>query len=236
MSNSFIEPKIAKSNLESFIIRNEIYKAICNAIPQFKGKVLDSGCGSMPYKQLILSNKKVTQYIGLDIDSAINYQDVKADYLWNGIKMPFEDESFEVVFSTEVLEHVPNPEDYLNEVKRVLKPDGIFFFTVPFLMSLHEVPHDYYRYTPYALERIFKKVGFEAIKIKPMGGYNAALGQMIGLWVNMYLCGIKKKIMRIIAEPIIKFLYKKDISPSNFNTSTMIVGLSGTVVKPVHSS
>ncbi|PTS99125.1 class I SAM-dependent methyltransferase, partial [Flavobacterium sp. HMWF030] len=204
-----------------------------SSIPLFSGKLLDSGCGSMPYRNLILSNSAVTNYIGLDIESGLNYEDTKPDYLWDGKKMPFDDATFEVVISTEVLEHVSDPNAYLTEVKRVLKPGGLFFFTVPFLMSLHEVPHDYYRYTPFALENIFNKVGFTDIKVKPMGGYNAAMGQMLGLWVNMYLWGRKKKIMRIIAKPIIAYLYKNDKPPVNFKKSTMIVGLAGTVIKPI---
>jgi hypothetical protein len=66
-----------------------------------------------------------------------------------------------------------------------------------------------------------------------MGGYNAAMAQMLGLWVNMYLWGKKKKIMRLVAKPIIQYLYKNDKSPVHFNKSTMIVGLSGTVIKPI---
>jgi SAM-dependent methyltransferase len=233
MQNSFINPQLSKNNLESFIIRNEIFKAILNAIPLFKGNVLDSGCGSMAYKEIVLSNGKVKNYTGLDIESSLNYEGVKADFLWDGKKMPFEDASFDVVISTEVLEHVPDPDTYLMEVKRVLKPGGMFFFTVPFLMSLHEVPNDYYRYTPFALEMIFKRVGFTDIRIKSMGGYNAALAQMLGLWVNMYLWGKKKKIMRIIVKPLIKILYKKDRPSLDFKKSTMMVGLSGIVVKPI---
>lgn len=233
MTNSFINPILSKETLESHIIRSEIFKAVSEACSSFYGRVLDSGCGSMPYKQFILSNSKVTDYVGLDIASGLNYEDVKPDVLWDGSVMPFEDESFDVVISTEVLEHVPNPDSYLREVKRVLKPGGMFFFTVPFLMSLHEVPNDYYRYTPYALEMIFKRNGFSTITIKPMGGYNAAMAQMLGLWVNMYLWGKKKKIMRVIAKPIINFLYKKDSAPLNFKKSTMIVGLSGIVIKPI---
>lgn len=232
MVNSFIDLKISHSNLESYIIRNEIFKAISNKMDDFNGKVLDSGCGSMPYKDFILQNKKLVNYIGLDIDTGLTYDNVKPDFLWNGITMPFEDNCFDVVISTEVLEHVPDPDRYLLEVKRVLKPGGKFFFTIPFLMSLHEVPHDYYRYTPYALEMIFKRTGFVNSDVKPMGGYNAALGQMIGLWVNMYLCGKKKKLMQFFAKPVIKFLYSKDKPPLNFNKSTMIVGLTGIIEKP----
>ena len=234
MSDSFVNLKLSKHNLESYIVRSEIYKAVSNVMPLFSGKILDSGCGSMPYKNIILSNNdKVTNYIGLDIESGLNYENVNADFLWDGSIMPFEDSSFDVVISTEVMEHVPDPDSYLMEVKRVLKPGGMFFFTVPFLMSLHEVPNDYYRYTPFALEMIFKRVGFITITIKPMGGYNAAMAQMLGLWVNMYLWGRKKKMMRIIAKPLIKYLYQNDKVSLDFKKSTMIVGLSGTVIKPI---
>ena len=233
MSNSFINLKLSKDNLESYIIRSEIFKAISNAMPHFYGKLLDSGCGSMPYKDLILSNSAITNYVGLDIEDSLDYEGIQPDFLWDGKKMPFDDATFDVVISTEVLEHVSDPDSYLKEVKRVLKPQGKFFFTVPFLMSLHEVPHDYYRYTPYALEMIFKRVGFTDINIKPMGGYNAAMAQMLGLWVNMYLWGRKKKMMKLIAKPIIEYLYRNDKAPVNFKKSTMIVGLSGTVVKPI---
>ncbi|UTN04607.1 class I SAM-dependent methyltransferase [Flavobacterium bizetiae] len=233
MSNSFTNLRLSKNNLESYIVRSEIFKAVANTASFFSGTLLDSGCGSMPYKELILSNSAVTSYTGLDIDSSLNYEDIQPDYLWDGKIMPFIDASFDVVISTEVLEHVSDPDAYLAEVKRVLKPGGMFFFTVPFLMSLHEVPHDYYRYTPFALEMIFKRNGFADIKIKAMGGYHAAMAQMLGLWVNMYLWGKKKKIMRVIAKPIIAYLYKNDKAPANFKKSTMIVGLSGTVVKPI---
>lgn len=233
MSSSFINTKLSKDNLESYIVRSEIFKAVSVAIPLFSGKILDSGCGSMPYRDLILSNSAITNYVGLDIESSLNYEDIQPDFFWDGKKMPFVDATFDVVISTEVLEHIPDPDVYLMEVKRVLKPGGMFFFTVPFLMSLHEVPHDYYRYTPFALELIFNRVGFADIKIKPMGGYNASMAQMLGLWVNMYLWGKKKKLMRVIAKPIINYLYKKDKAPLNFKKSTMIVGLSGTVIKPI---
>jgi SAM-dependent methyltransferase len=232
MSKSHIDIVLAKNNLDGFVIRKEIFKAVYENLFLFKGKVLDSGCGSMPYKEFILSNNNVTDYVGLDIESAIDYQNVKPDFLWDGITMPFQNDSFDIVISTEVLEHVPNPDIYLAEVKRVLKPGGSFFFTVPFLMSLHEIPHDYYRYTPYALELIFKRVGFTEINIKPMGGYNAAMAHMMGLWVNKYLWGRKKKIMGFFLKPVIGYLYKKDKTAINFNKPTMMVGLKGTVIKP----
>ena len=128
----------------------------------FEGELLDIGCGKMPYKKYILEHSRVTNYVGLDIEQALVYDaKLKPDHTWDGKIMPFENESFNCTFGTEVLEHCPEPEIVLKEVHRVLKPNGIFFFTVPFLWNLHEVPHDEYRYTPFSLERHLKNSGFK---------------------------------------------------------------------------
>ena len=49
--------------------------------------------------------------------------------------MPFEDESYDCAFGTEVLEHCPNPEIVMKEVFRVLKPGGVFFLYCTVLME-----------------------------------------------------------------------------------------------------
>jgi len=86
--------------------------------------------------------------------------------------------------ATEVFEHCPDPEIVMKEIWRVLKLGGILFFTVPFLWNLHETPYDEYRYTPFALKRHLTQSGFTEIEIKAMGGWDAALAQMLGLWVR----------------------------------------------------
>jgi len=87
----------------------------------------------------------------------------------------------------------------MKEIWRVLKPGGILFFTVPFLWNLHEIPYDEYRYTPFALKRHLTQSGFNEIEIKAMGGWDAALAQMLGLWVRRRFNKTKKqKVLRII--------------------------------------
>lgn len=54
---------------------------------------------------------------------------------WNGSgeeMVTFEDESFDVVACINVIDHTPNPEKMLSEIKRVLKPGGTFYFEVNF--------------------------------------------------------------------------------------------------------
>jgi SAM-dependent methyltransferase len=139
--DEFISIELSSDSLDKYYIRTSIFDALKRSLGEFKGSFLDIGCGKMPYKEFILQNSNVERYIGLDIYNAIQYdQNVQADFTWNGVKMPFEDSSFESSFGTEVLEHCPYPKITLDEVNRVLKPGGVFFFTVPFLWNLHEQP------------------------------------------------------------------------------------------------
>jgi len=230
-NDNFIKIPLKADNLDLYYQRTSILKALKNALPSFHGKLLDAGCGKMPYKQYISEKSSITEYIGLDIESAIAYdKEIKPDYYWDGKKMPFEDNSFEGVFATEVLEHVPDVHLFLTEVMRVLKPRGYFFFTVPFLWPLHEVPHDEYRYTPFSLERVLKTANFQKIQLEPLGGWHASMAQMLGLWVRRSaLSKRQKKLLSFIILPVYKFLIRKD--KIKIKEGQMITGVSGMAYK-----
>lgn len=230
----FTEIKLDYQNLDRFIIRKAIFNALKKNISNFKGTILDIGCGKMPYKNYILQNTEVQNYLGLDIESALIYDsNTKPDFFWDGIKMPFENESFDCAFGTEVLEHCPEPEIVLNEVFRVLKPNSTFFFTVPFLWNLHEIPHDEYRYTPYSLERHLQNCGFKNINIQATGGWHTSMAQMLGLWVKRSPMSFrKKKLLSYFIKPIMKYLINKGVKENiEFREGLMITGLSGTATK-----
>jgi SAM-dependent methyltransferase len=232
--DNFTKMPLTVANLDRYYIRTSIFNALNESLPHFNGKLLDIGCGKMPYKKHILSHSGVTDYVGLDIESALTYDaGVKPDFTWDGISMPIESESFDCAFGTEVLEHCPNPEVVMKEVHRVLKPGGVFFFTVPFLWNLHEVPNDEYRYTPFSLERHLKNSGFTDITIKATGGWHASMAQMLGLWVRRSsMSSRKRKILSRFLKPIIKYLIKLD-EPENvqFKEGQMITGLYGVAKK-----
>lgn len=232
--DNFTNVPFTKDNLDRYFIRTSILKALSSNLPKLSRKLLDIGCGKMPYRNYILENSNVSQYVGLDIENALAYDSkLKPDYTWDGKKMPFEDDSFDCAFGTEVLEHCPEPEIVLKEVLRVLKPDGVFFFTVPFLWNLHEVPHDEYRYTPFSLQRHLNNAGFKVIEIKATGGWHASMAQMLGLWVRRSpLTTRKRNTLSLILKPIIKFLIKMDKSEQIvFKEGQMITGLYGTAKK-----
>ncbi len=234
MDNKFIDISLTSENLDLYYVRTSILNSLKKTLPSFKGQFLDVGCGKMPYRNYILEHAEVSKYVGLDIENALEYDaKVKPDFTWDGIKMPFENNSFESAMATEVLEHCPEPEIVLKEVYRVLKPGGVFFFTVPFLWNLHEVPNDEYRYTPFSLERQLKNSGFADIEINATGGWHAAMAQMLGLWVmRSPMPKKKRKYLSKILKPIIGYLIRKDtLYKVAFKDGQMITGLYGTAKK-----
>lgn len=69
----------------------------------------------------------------------------------------FKTGSVDVFFCMEVLEHVKDPFKAVQEMLRVLRPGGIIVGSTPFLFPLHDEPHDYYRYTRYGLQHLFRE-------------------------------------------------------------------------------
>jgi glycosyltransferase involved in cell wall biosynthesis/ADP-heptose:LPS heptosyltransferase/ubiquinone/menaquinone biosynthesis C-methylase UbiE len=232
INDSFLNPELSLENMDKYIVRTSILKALKAVLPEFKDTLLDLGCGEMPYRDLILANSKVNKYIGLDIENPLYQQQVKPDLFWNGERIPLENNNVDCVMATEVLEHIPYPEKILDEIRRVLKPEGILFLTVPFIWSLHTIPNDEYRYTPFALERMLKKSGFENINLKPLGGWDASLAQVIGLWVSRKpMNDDERKKYSENFFSLYKNLIEADQIPEKFTEGQLITGLSGTAVK-----
>jgi SAM-dependent methyltransferase len=234
--DNFTEIPFSIENLDRFYIRSSILQVITKFIPEFKGALLDIGCGQMPYRKIITENSKITKYVGIDLEDALIYnQSVQPDFTWDGIKMPFGDNEYGCILMTEVLEHIPNPIIALREAHRVLTEDGILVFTVPFLWPLHEVPNDECRYTPFSLERILGQSGFVNIHIYPTGGWHASLAQMLGLWVRRSgLSNRKRKLFSLLIKPLIRYLISKDKIPIDYIEGLMITGLYGFAYKSLN--
>ncbi len=91
-------------------------------------------------------------------ENVINYEIVdypSTDVVGIGEILPFKSESFDVVFSLAVLEHVKNPFQCAEEIIRVLKPGGILVAVVPFLQPYHGYPDHYYNMTSNGLKNLF---------------------------------------------------------------------------------
>jgi hypothetical protein len=74
------------------------------------------------------------------------------------------------VILTDVLEHIAEPQRLMWEIGRILASQGKVVVTVPFFYWLHEEPHDYYRYTKYALKRFCDGSGLSILELTEYGG------------------------------------------------------------------
>ena len=229
VEREFLAMPLRPGNMTFYSVRTSILNSLREEAKCFHGSVLDVGCGFMPYRGVVESVPAVTSYTGLDLEQPTYYAGVEPDLKWDGKTIPAEGESFDCVMATEFLEHYPEPDRILAEIRRVMKPGGVFFATVPFIWNLHEVPYDEYRYTPYSLERQLRNAGFTDIRIKPLGGWNAALAQMIGLWVgfspqNRFV----RPLLKLLLFPFYFYLIKTDKRPEAFDGfhGSMFPGLS----------
>ncbi|NWF90157.1 MAG: class I SAM-dependent methyltransferase [Ignavibacteriaceae bacterium] len=169
-----------------FIARRGLMKSIKKLGAEVKGRTLDVGCGTKPYEKYF----NCSEYIGLEIETTINRELKKADYFYDGKVFPFADSEFESVVTNQVLEHVFNPDDFLREINRVLKPGGKLLLTVPFVWDEHEQPYDYARYSSFGLKSLLEKQGFEIIKHYKSVNDFRVLVQLI----NAYLYKITHRI------------------------------------------
>ncbi len=229
--HEFLNPLCLPTTLDICIHRRAILSALRSQLENFSGTVLDIGCGYMPYKPLLLKPpSRAERYIGLDLKDNV-YQ--KPDLEWDGRIIPLEEGSVDCALATEVFEHCPDPEQVMQQACRVLKPSGLLFFTVPFLWPLHAVPHDEYRFTPFALERHLRNAGFAQVVLKALGGWDASLAQMIGLWVRRRpMSTHKRAILSRLALPAVRYLAGRDLPPQTFAENSMITGVAGTALKP----
>ena len=143
-----------------YFARRGLFEAVRVFAGHISGKVLDVGCGTMPYRNLFAA----TEYVGLELDTPEARARKRADCYYDGTTFPFEPESFDALVCNQVFEHVFNPEQFMAEMYRVLKPGGRLLLTVPFAWDEHEQPHDYARYTSFGLASLLRKAGFEIIE------------------------------------------------------------------------
>jgi len=145
-----------------------------------KGRLLDVGCGFRPYEAIFAN--RVTDYLGMDWKSSPGR--AQPDIVGDAMNIPVSQDTFDTVLATEVMEHLPSPEDFIIEVARVLRGMGTFIVSVHFMEPLHDEPRDFYRFTPYSLQFLLQDHGFQVIQIWAKGGWWSVV---LGSFVNQTL-------------------------------------------------
>jgi SAM-dependent methyltransferase len=157
--------------------------------------VLDAGCGNgKPLEALLaLSNKGLG--IGVDVQSYANWKKCNVDYIRADVRhLPLKTHSFDLVLSTEVIEHFHEGEIFLEEVKRVLKARGHLIISTPNRLRWSSIvgrpfrriagkppsPEHVHEYTPMQFKTMLYKTKFRIAEFRygALNPYLAPLGSL----------------------------------------------------------
>lgn len=165
-----------------FLPRRALFRAMRESGPLLSGRVLDVGCGTQPYRELLTHANAV---VGLELDTPENRAGKKnVDVFYDGKTLPFPDQSFQGVLCNQVLEHVAEPEQFLDELSRVLAPGGTLVLSVPFVWPEHERPWDNQRFTSYGLIHRLDAANFEIVRHTKLVAGGAALCALVADRIN----------------------------------------------------
>ncbi|MDP4195509.1 MAG: glycosyltransferase [Bacteroidota bacterium] len=207
-------------------------------------KVLDVGAGTCPYKYLFnhcdYKTHDFKKYEGVKLNGEQDYG--KIDYVSDIVNIPIEDNSFDVILCTEVLEHVPEPAKALEEMSRLLRPGGRLLITAPLGSGLHQLPYHYYGgYTPEWYKHFGEKFGLNVVEITPNGGFFKLLSQETARFVwtlpkHRHLHGeSEENLKKLFGELLPRFLYELDekCMIDQFTVGYHVEFIKG---KPIHTS
>jgi SAM-dependent methyltransferase len=146
-----------------------LWRELRQALPEVDGTLVDVGCGAQPYRGLLAAT---STYIGLDTEDAngdFGYAIPGVRLIGADGRWPVSDAEADAVLATETLEHVADPQAFLAEAHRCLRPGGRLLLTVPFAARWHYIPHDYWRFTPSGLRLLLEQAGFSQVVVHARG-------------------------------------------------------------------
>ena len=145
-----------------------IFRFLVSPLSSCRGRLLDVGAGESPWRDLLPAG---TEYVGVDADLSSEFGMRRQSNItyYEGKRLPYDDDSFDHVLCTEVLEHVADPAAFLADLKRVLRQGGTLILTVPWSARLHHLPYDYSRFTRFGLIALLNTAGFSDVTVEERG-------------------------------------------------------------------
>jgi len=151
-------------------------------------RVLDAGAGEGQYARLFACQR----YCGVDLavgDAAWDYS--RLDALADLTALPFRSGAFDAALNIVTIEHLREPAYAMAELARVLTPGGRLLIAAPHEWEVHQVPHDYFRYTSYGLAYLLERAGFEIVEMRPVGGYFRLLARRLLNGLQFFSGGLR---------------------------------------------
>ncbi|WP_426480307.1 class I SAM-dependent methyltransferase [Chryseobacterium sp. R2ACT005] len=139
-------------------------------------QILEIGHGNAAHLKSIMSLAKNLRYTGIDISETMHNEakrlnkefESQADFiLYEGRKLPFQDRTFDKIFTVNTVYFWESPVEFLNEIHRVLKDDGTFVLTFgqrEFMEKLPFTEYDFILYNNSEMEELISKSHFKRMK------------------------------------------------------------------------
>jgi len=207
---SDIKPEIIKYNLTDKAYWTpwrkanfDFLKSILDFVPS-KSEIIDVGAGVQHFSELT----KNFSTVALDFYPYTNI-DVCLDFTkW----LPFKKNTFDIAILSNVLEHIADPNALLSNLSKVLRPGGLIIAMVPFLISIHQDPYDFYRYTEFCLIELLNKNSFKMERLVPWGNpLTVAHGFIYSAQINYQDHFARTKSIFSVANLLMFKLFKKFI-------------------------
>ncbi len=159
--------------------RHHLDRMVCEfaaSVPE-RAVVLDAGAGDSPYRYYFSH----TIYEAADLCDRDSHDYTHVNYVCDLVAIPVPSSRYDAALCTQVLEHMPNPQQVLSELWRVLKPGGRLWLSTPLYFEEHEVPSDFFRYTQYGLRRLMAGAGFDVLDLGWISGYFGTLAHQLNI-------------------------------------------------------
>ena len=194
--------------VKGIALKNKL--SLINKLQPNKGKILDIGSGTGEF--LSVAQLNGWQTIGVEPSDKAKQIAINKGVTFTDTIAQLDDHSFDVITMWHVLEHVPDLNHQIKELKRLLKPTGSLIIAVPNFKSFdaqhygrfwaaYDVPIHFWHFSKTAIQKLFQKEQMELVKILPMkfdsfyvsllsekyksGRMNFVKAFFIGLWSNI---------------------------------------------------
>ena len=171
---------------------------------KMRGRVLDIGGGHRQTYLDFASVPEAKELIVVDIQRTH-----AVDVVGSVTNMPLNSASVDTVLCFNLLEHVFDHGAALSEIHRVMKPGGVLYGWVPFMIGVHGDPNDYYRYTGTTLSMLLSESGLTPVKVENSGGVFLSAFDMLRPYIRSRFIGSHLRVMGVVLALITTWLFSR---------------------------
>ena len=193
--------------------------ALITAEQNQKGKLLDIGSGTGDF--LVEAKKQGWDILGYEPNSDAKNLAINKGVTFTEDIFALPENSFDVVSMWHVLEHVPNLQEYIANLKRIVKPTGTILIAVPNYKSYdakyynhfwaaYDVPRHLWHFSKTSIKRLFTDVDMQLKKVKPMWFDSFYVSLLSEKYKNGKMSFVKGFIIGFVSN--VSGLFKKEYS------------------------